>query len=523
MKLLELYQDQVVGAIKGWDRIRFRGTLRWLATQRGLRTFMNHTGILLKDFSGWVNGLTARIRDSAEQRAKELGIEICYRPSAGVDKERRAREIAQAHGITQGPICLLSVVEPCTAPMVKGNKATQKLDVGMAPRQCVWRYHYFDDPVRGFGHVRLQSWVPFNVFICLNGRHWLERQLQKQGIGYRKEGNCFPWLEDGEAAQQLLNEQLQSNGTEILNGLTLGSCPALPEVLRPLRPEYYWSADETEWATDIMFRSPAALDAIYPSLLHHALRVSDSPSVMRYFGRGQISQSGQIKGRAPQEVMTECRKFYEGFRVKHWLNRNSIKMYNKNGRLLRIETTMNYTRDFKVFRSPADDARRPPSWQQMRKGVSDLHRRCEISDQCNERYAEALASAQVQEKLKEVVTPACNRIRKNGKSYRGLNPWQEQDYQVLRFLGQGQQALNGFRNKDLRRWLYPQSDDADQRPHRRYAGRTARYIKLLRVHGLVRKVAKENRYMLTAKGQKFASALRSASAVDIKGLTSLAA
>jgi len=66
MKLMELYQDKIVGAIRGLDRIRFRGTLRWLATRRGLGTFMNHTGILLKDFSGWVKGLTARIRDSAQ-------------------------------------------------------------------------------------------------------------------------------------------------------------------------------------------------------------------------------------------------------------------------------------------------------------------------------------------------------------------------------------------------------------------------------------------------------------------------
>jgi len=42
----------------------------------------------------------------------------------------------------------------------------------------------------------------------------------------------------------------------------------------------------------------------------------------------------------------------------------------------------------------------------MRKGVSDLHRRCEISDQCNNRYADALASAQVEEKLKEIIAPA---------------------------------------------------------------------------------------------------------------------
>ncbi len=523
MKLMELYQDKIVGAIRGLDRIRFRGTLRWLATPRGLRTFMNHTHILLKDFSRWVTELTGLIRNSAEQRARELGIEVRYLTSGGVDKESLARQIAQAQGIMQGSICLFSVVESCTAPMVKGSKATQKLDVVMAPRKCVWLYHYFDDPVLGFGHVRLQSWVPFNVFICLNGRHWLERQLQQQGIGYLKDGNGFPWIEDIAAAQRLLDEQLQSNWGEILNGLTLRSCPALPQVLRPLRPEYYWSADETEWATDLMFQSPAALEAIYPSLLHYAMRVSDSPSVLRYFGRGQISRSGQIKGRAPQEVMTDCRKFYEGFRVKHWWNHNSIKVYNKSGSILRIETTMNHTRQFKVFRSPADDTRRPASWQQMRKGVSDLHRRCELSNQCNERYAEALASAQVQEKLQAVVAPACNRIRKKGKSYRGLNPWQEQDYQLLRFLAQGEKVLNGFRNRDLRRWLYPPSEEAEPREHRRCAGRTTRRIKLLRVHGLVRKVPKENRYVLTPQGQKFACALMTASAVDIKGLTELAA
>jgi hypothetical protein len=335
--------------------------------------------------------------------------------------------------------------------------------------------------------------------------------------------NCFPWIADLQAAQRLLDEQLQTNWTELLNGLALRSCPALPQVLRPLRPEYYWSADETEWATDLLFQSPAALDALYPALLHHAMRVSDSPSVLRYFGRGQISRSGRIQGRAPREVMTDCRQFYEGFRVKHWWNRNSIKMYNKSGSLLRIETTINHTRQFKVFRPPADDARRPASWQPMRKGVSDLHRRCELSNQCNERYAEALASAQVQEKLQAVVAPACNRLRKKGKSYRGLNPWQEQDYRLLRFLAQGEKVLNGFRNKDLRRWLYPQAQDADQPEQRKYAGRTTRRIKLLRVHGLVRKVPKENRYVLTPQGQKFACALMSASAVDIKGLTELAA
>jgi hypothetical protein len=517
MKLMELYQDKIMGAIRGLDRIRFRGTLRLLANQNGLRKFMSFTNILLKDFGGWAEGLTAMIRQSCLSKAEELGIETRYLRRASIDKEKLAREIAQSRGIREGSICMLSAVEPCIAPMVKGNKAQRKLELVMAQRKCVFVYHYFDDPVFGFGHVRIQSWLPFNIFICLNGRHWLEKQLQKEGFGYIKDGNCFPWIEDIGTAQTLLNKQLETNWSQMLMELSLKSCPALAEVIRPLRPEYYWSADDTEWATDIMFKSVKSLDELYPSLLHHAMRVSNSPSVMRYYGRRQLG------GVYPDEIISDYRRRYEGIRVKHWKNRNSIKMYNKSGSILRVETTISNTREFKVFRHPDDNENRPESWQKMRKGVSDLYRRCEVSDKCNERYADELASAQVAEKLKEVVSPSCNRIKKNGRTYRGLNPWQEQDYKLLTFLAGGENSIGGFRNKDLRKWLYPESEKLENQERKKYCGRTTRLIKLLRVHGLIKKVAKENRYMLTAKGQKFACSLITASAVDIKGLTKIAA
>jgi len=517
MKLMELYQDKIMGAIRGLDRIRFRGTLRWLATKTGLSTFMSHSNILLKDFSGWVEGLTAMIRQSCEAKATEQGIEVRYLRSSGLDKEKLALQIAKEKGITEGSICMFSVVEPCIAPMVRGNKAAKKLEVTMASRKCVWVYHYFDDPRFGFGHVRIQSWVPFNVFICLNGRHWLQRQLQNKGIGYIKDGNCFPWIEDIEAAQVIMDKQLRTDWAKVLNRFAFSSCPALSQVLQPLRPDYYWSADETEWATDIMFNSTEALDKLYPSLIHHAMRVCDSRSVMKYLGRRNLA------GVFPAEVISDYRRRYEGIRVKHCVNRNSVKMYNNSGSILRIETTINHARDFKVFRHPDDNVNRAASWQKMRKGVSDLHRRCELSDKCNERYADALALAQVEQKLEEVVSPVCNRIKKNGKSYRGLNPWQQHDYKLLTFLSKGENAISGFRNKDLRKWLYPESDKLEKQEQKKYSGRTTRRIKLLRVHGLIKKVARENRYVLTSKGQKFACSLMAASAVDVKRLTKIAA
>jgi hypothetical protein len=522
MKLMELYQNKIMGAISGLDRIRFRGTIRWLANATGINRFLGCQGILLKNFTQWAKNITADIRAGCDNRAGEYGIETIYLNRSGINKEELARKIAEERGITTGAICNFSVLETCYAPKVKGNKAKKQLELKILPTKCVHVYHYFHHREFGFGHVRLQTWAPYNIFICLNGRHWLERQLQKKNIAYTKDGNCFPWIEDIRAAQKLADRQLKARWPKVLNGLVRRMCPGLDKIL-PLRPDYYWSADETEWATDIMFTSTGDLDALYPSLLHHALQVSDSPSIMKYFGKRNVSLSGRFKSRPPQEVMTDCRKFYEGIRIKHWVNRNSVKMYNKSGSILRIETTINYPRDFKVFRHPDDDESREASWQKMRKGVNDLHRRCEVSDKCNERYADSLALAQVQEKLKEVVSPACNKVRKKGKSYRGLNPWQKEDYQLLTFLAKGENALSGFRNKDLRDWLYPDSKNLSKPEQKRYSGRTTRRIKLLRVHGLVKKVAKENRYTLTAKGQKFACALLSASAVDIKGLTEMAA
>jgi len=516
MKLMSLYNKDVLGAISGLDRIRFRGTLRWLANETGIRKFLTGSNVLLKDFTGWAKGITQNIKDCCDNQAQVLGIETLYLNGGDIVKEQLARQIAEKNGIEVGPICNFSAVEQCFVPQIKADKSTKKLHIKILPSKCMHLYHYFNHPEYGFGHVRFQTWAPYNIFINLNGRHWLERQLINNNIDYVKSGNCFPWIEDVQKAQELINSQLETNWPDLLNSLVGQMCPDLASIL-PLRPDYYWSADSTEWATDIMFRSQAVLDELYPSLIYHAMKVSDSPSVMRFLGRNDL------RGKSPDEVISDCRHRYEGIRVKHWVNHNSVKMYNKSGSILRIETTINNTRDFKVFRHPDDDTSRPASWQKMRKGVSDLHRRCQISQQCNERYADTLATLEVEQKLKEAVSDSCNKVKKDGKIYRGLNPWGNEDYRLLTFLAKGENAIRGFRNKDIRLNLYPETAKMPPPQQRKYAARVSRRIKLLRVHGLVKKVAKENRYMLTSKGRNFATGLINASNIDIKRLTEIVA
>ena len=212
MRFVELYHEQVLGVISGLDRVRFRGTERCLSNKVGFKSALRWTGILLKDFGAWAESATKAIRSRCVSRAKELDIPVRYLSGGGVDKEALAREIAAQNGVApDGSICMLSAVEYCVTPTVRLNRETKRLEVEMLPRKCVFVYFYFDDPQVGFGHVRLQTWAPYPVHICLNGRHWLEKQLAAAGIGYLKSGNCFPWIEHVGRAQELLEEQLKTN------------------------------------------------------------------------------------------------------------------------------------------------------------------------------------------------------------------------------------------------------------------------------------------------------------------------
>lgn len=511
---MEMYAKSICGAISGWDRIRFRGTIRWLASTPGINSYLSTRNILLKDFGKWAESITAKVRSLCTEQAQQLDIPMIYLPSAAIDKEAYARRIMAERGVDTGNLCMFSTVEPCSAPLLKGNKATQKLELHMAPRKCVWIYQYWNDERLGFGHTRLQTWLPLSATICLNGRHWLERQLLRENIGYVKDGNCFTHMDDYEKVHELIKEQHRTDWPRLLEGLLSRNCPDFNTVLGDYPLEYYWSADETEWATDIVFRSANELDTLFPKLARYGLLTAQSPAVMRFLGR-----SGT--GRTPNEVRSDHRTRYEGLRLKHWVNSNSIKMYNKAGNVLRTETTLNQTREFKVYRHPDDDTSRPASWQKMRKGVSDLHRRAEVSQASNERYLDHLAAANVAESLMETVDGICKRTRKDGKSYRAINPWDPEDFRTLQYLARGEHQLNGIVNKTLCEELHGTAENAAEQ--KRLSAKTSRRLRLLRAHGLIRKVPRANRYQLTDKGRRVAAAVLAASSANTEQLMNMAA
>jgi hypothetical protein len=518
---MEGYGSEVKGAISGWDRIAFRGTIRWLATAEGLGSYLSVHNILLKDFGRWAQGMTQRIRRACEDVADELGIERKYLRSGAVDKEDWARRIARERRIETGPICLFSVVEPCYAPTVVPNRQTQRLEIEVRERRCTWLYFYWNDPQLGFGHVRLQTWVPFTIQGNLNGRHWLERSLMRAGIDYIKQDNCFRWVADPGRAQKFLDAQLATDWPTLLEGLVDRYFPVLRRLVPETPLRYYWSADETEWATDVMFRNTATLDRLFPMLARYGLLVSDSASIMRYLGK--IATAAELPGRISGDIRGDRRRRHEGICVKHRAGGNSVKTYNKAGNVLRVETTINATRQFKVFRRPEDDPARPAGWLPMRKGVADLERRARISQASNERYLNALAAGATETTVLESVQPVCARTTHKNRPVRALNPSSPHDYPLLRFLAQGQWAIHGLRNRDLARWSEPNLDDLAPPDRARLTARVGRLLGLLRAHRLIRKVSRTHRYTVTEKGLQLATLIISTSAVQSKHLLEMAA
>jgi hypothetical protein len=127
----EVYAQSLNGSIHGWDRISWRGTIRWLSSIGGLASYLRTRGILLKEFKDWASDLTARVRDSCAALAEIWGVRTVYLPGSSIDKEQLAKRIAREEGIRKGPICVLSVVEPCWSPTVFPNRETKKLEVGL--------------------------------------------------------------------------------------------------------------------------------------------------------------------------------------------------------------------------------------------------------------------------------------------------------------------------------------------------------------------------------------------------------
>jgi hypothetical protein len=501
---------KIAGVLSCFDRVIFRGYLP-ICHPRGVLGWLHQLGVAYTDFKNFAPKLAERLLQHAKDTAQAAGRPYRYLPKRE-SKEELARQIAARDGITEGLVCVFSCLETCRTFRLRYGQGRQELTSDL--RRCTVVYYFFLDAEFGLIHVKLQTWLPLTCQVYVNGHSWLERQLRKHGIAYQMVDNAFVDIADAAAAQRLADGLLRQNWVRRLSAWGRRVNPLLAELLRG--PEgkpgaYYWVSDQAEYATDVMFRDRQDLSGLYPALLEHATLAFGSEDVLRFLGRkpspcfkGEVQTERKLLP-IPEPQVAEPQGRVEGVRVKHVMKTNRLKMYDKAGRVLRIETVINDPTEFRVRRwQESKHGGRRLAWQPLRKGVAWLWRYAEVALAANRRYLEALANAEDHTEARQLWDRVSRPARYGRRRRRALQPLSPEDQALFLAVLRGEHHLHGLRNRDLAQRLCgePPRDPAERR---RRSARMTRLIQLLRAHGVLAKVPRSRRYRLTASGERLLS------------------
>lgn len=403
---IQRFTGKIKGVIKGFDRAVFKGCLRPIAYADGAMAFLRYRGVLNKNFKQWAMAQSEMLEQGAERYARKTcgqGIEPIA--SSRERKESIAHQRQRALGIKHGLIGVWSCVEACSTFRACYDAKAGFPQLRHKFSRCKHLYFYYDHSDYGFMSVRLQTWFPYHIQIALNGREWLRRSLEKRKIEFISHGNKFLHIADYARAQKLLATQLATRWKPLLESFLPKTFPGMERTLGPLL-SYSWTLWQSEWATDYIFDSPDNLKPIMDSLARHAFMTGAGDRLLRYMGR-PVDAAGQPHPLANPEVLTRASVWHDGIRIRHWVDKNSVKLYNEHNNL-RVEMTMNNPAMFRVFRRVQGKSLEPKKLLPLRKGIADIAIRAQVADNVNNRFMEqtlttalnALLSASIQQLVK---------------------------------------------------------------------------------------------------------------------------
>jgi hypothetical protein len=408
-----------------------------------------------------------------------------------IDKDAWAKEQLARSPRREGLVGVLCVMEAC--PTFKLAPAKDR--PGFVSRKVPQRvlYYYFLDKELGLMHVRLQTWAPFTCQVYANGHNYVARQLRQKGIAFEQVDNAFVQLGDAARAQRCADRFAKLPWPKILERYARQVNPLLHAELKSL--SHYWVIDQAEYATDVCFASKHALAGLFGRLLAFALLTFSPKKIFCYLGR-------KWHERFNGEVQTHYKSVREpGACIKHFMKRNWLKMYDKLGLLVRVETVINQPGEFKVLRDCQHrDGTTSLGWFAMCKGVGNLHHYQSHALACNQRYLEALAAVDDPTPGYDDLKNLTERQQHKGRSYAGFNPAREEEARLFAAVLAGDHIAQGFRNHDIRAALYTESSKDPLR--HRHSAAVGRLLKRLQVRGLVVKVPRSRRWRVTDQGRR---------------------
>ena len=491
-RFLAKFSSLIVCTLHCFDRVIFKGHLP-IAAPSELERFVDW--VLKVRRCHFMNAVapewSERLVEHAKQFAQQAGRPYVYR-TGSFKKEQWAEGLLREQPIEQGLIGVLCTQETCNSfALIPGDKRPRFVS---RPRQQRVLYYYFLDPQLGLIHVRLQTWAPFTLQVYVNGHSWLTQQLLRLRLGFVIKDNAFVQLDDPEAAQRQADRFAKLDWPKLLNRYARQVNPLLHDELARYRVR--WFTDQAEFATDLLFKSPAALAGLYQKLVQFATVTFTPKDILSFLGR---KWDRRFDGDVQTNVKTDR---LLGTRIKHRMSRNWLKMYDKFGVILRVETVINRPQEFSVFRTRFHrDGKTSQGHFPMNKDTGSLVHYQEQAMACNRRYLDALAvvddPAPAYEQLRRLTEPKVVA----GRSSAGFNPARREDIRLFAAVLEGDLIARGFRNRDIRSSLF---GDAAATGHRESAA-VGRLVKRLHHRHMVAKIPRTRRWRMTDSGRRLLS------------------
>jgi len=481
------YSDKIEGTISCYDRIIISGSLSNWGYTEAMQTYLFTNNIRVFDFPNFAKQYNERIREQIEKVSKEQQIQIEYiRNPNRFDKELNIKKKLESRGSQPGIVHIYTSMEICDSYSPFWNPITQKATLKSKTTKCLHYYIYFIDKILGLCFLRIPTWIPCRVQFYFNGHNLLSYKLQKRGINFQMKDNAFTQISDYRTAQRLSDNIRVEDIHQWFDIIIDSFIPFLKETSQT----YRWTLTQTEYSTDIIFKKQEELKYIYDEIILQSIHSVKPENIATFFSR-------PLAANYSQEVGTKYNKKIQGTRIKHFMGANSIKMYDKTNKVLRIETTVNNITEFKVFREVNTwEGKTIKRFASMKKSIYSLY---DLTKQClssNTRYLDFIATFGENSEGKKNLHRISEKKFENNRSYRGFNFFDVKDAAILKALLSGDFNIQGFRNKSLRKKLKGEYSSSQ----------VSRILKRLHLLGLIKKVKNTFKYYLSKLGKKVISA-----------------
>jgi hypothetical protein len=485
---LTKFASLISGTLHCFDRVLFKGYFP-IASPELLERFVDYE--LKVRRMHFINDLAPkwsdRLVEHAQQFAKKHGRAYVYR-TGSFKKEKWAEELIREHRLESGLVGVLCTMETCNSFVLVPGEGRPRFRSKPRPQRVL--YYYFLDEQLGLMHVRLQTWAPYAFQVYVNGHNWLAQQLVRLQAGFVQRDNAFTQIDDVAKAQQQADRFAKLDWDAILNRYARLVNPLLKQELASQRVR--WFVDQAEFATDVLFRTPSVLAGLYRKLITFATATFTPKDILGFLGR---KWDRRFDGEVQTEVKTDR---ILGTRIKHRMTKNWLKMYDKFGQVLRVETVINRPQEFSVDRVRYHrDGTSSRGYFPMNKDLRSLVQYQEQALACNRRYLEALSvvddPAPAYRELRELTEPKVVQ----GRSSAGFNPARREDVRLFAAVLDGDHIARGFRNRDILCALF----GANAESGGRRSAAIGRLVKRLHIRGLVAKIPRTRRWRVTDSGR----------------------